>query len=139
MEEQTFVIEQCFYQFFVGPPWMDVNCSFLPDIRESEDWYICFICFIWWQVFSLWRINWLIYICLLLLLLLRTHRYVWFHANLLHIWVHGLHLFWLLPYAGHCRLSCSFAFCPACIWFNQVWVGYEPSSEQLQPRCSMES
>lgn len=77
------------------------------------------------QIFSLRWVNWLIYLCVLFVLLLCSLRYVWVYANIIFLWLHGLCLLWLLPDAWKCRLSSRFAFCPPHISIHQVRVVLE--------------
>lgn len=74
------------------------------------------------QVFPLWWINWPIHIWLLFVLLLCTIRYEWFHADIVLLWIHGLHLLWFFPHAWKCRFPSISVFCASHISVNQVWV-----------------
>lgn len=74
------------------------------------------------QIFSLWWFNWLIYLRLLFVLLLRSLRYVWVYANIIFLRLHGLCLLWLLPDAWSYWFSSSFAFCAPHISVYQVRV-----------------
>lgn len=74
------------------------------------------------QVFPLWWINWLVHLWLLLVLLLCTIRYEWFHADLLLLWIHGMHLLWFLSHAWYCWFPSITIFCSSYISLNQVRV-----------------
>ena len=74
------------------------------------------------QVFPLRRINWPFHLWLLLVLLPCTIRYVRFHANIVLLWVHGLHLLWFLSHAWGCRFPCIFILCSSHIPIYQMRV-----------------
>lgn len=74
------------------------------------------------QIFCLRWIDWHIYLCLLPILLLCTLWYVRIHADLIFLWIHGLHLLWFLPHAWNHRFPCSFAIRPSHLPVHQVWV-----------------
>nr|ABK21063.1 unknown [Picea sitchensis] len=59
----------------------------------------------------MWRINWFVCVWILLLLLLCTIGYDWLHASVILLWIHGLHMLWLLPNAGNCWIPVFFTFC----------------------------
>ncbi|CAL9110880.1 unnamed protein product, partial [Musa textilis] len=61
------------------------------------------------QVCSLWRLHRHIHLLLLHILLSREIRHVGLHANINLLWLHDLHLLWILPYAGDCQFLCLFA------------------------------
>lgn len=75
------------------------------------------------QIIPMWWFNWVIYLCLLSVLLLRTLRHVWIHADLIFFRIHGLHMLWFLLDAGNDRIPCCIALCPPHLSINQVWVG----------------
>lgn len=54
------------------------------------------------QVCGLWRFNWCFHLWVLLLLLLCSFRYEWLHADIIFLWLHGLHLLWFFPHAWNC-------------------------------------
>lgn len=70
----------------------------------------------------MWWINWPVYLCLLPILLLCPFGYVWLHANLVLLRLHGLHLLWLLSHARDGGFPCCFALCSPHLQVNQVWV-----------------
>jgi hypothetical protein len=61
-----------------------------------------------------WLIIWIIYLCLLSVLLLCIHRYVWIHADLIFLCIHGLHMLMVswcsepLDSVQHCSLSATY-------------------------------
>lgn len=75
-----------------------------------------------YQVISLWRFHWLVYLWVLPVLLLCTVRYVRLHADLFLLRVHGLCLLCFLPYAWSCWLSCFFVLCTPHISLHKVRV-----------------
>lgn len=77
---------------------------------------------IFWQIVPMRWINWFVYLWILLVLLPCPFRYVWVHANHFLLWIHGLHLLWLLSHAWNCRLSCGLTLCSSHIPVYQVWV-----------------
>lgn len=105
--------------------WFIRRSEYLKNIKIGG------FCFVWgWpcllsqslQVFPLWWINWLIHIWLLLVLLLCTIRYEWFHADIFLLWIHGLHLLWFFPHVWDCWFPSISFFCASHISDNQVWV-----------------
>lgn len=80
----------------------------LEDLNDSPFLPLTWIEYlIWFQIFSMWWLDWSVHLWLLPVLLLRTLRYVGLHANFFLFRVHGLHLLWLLSDARNCRLPCS--------------------------------
>lgn len=75
------------------------------------------------QIIPMWWFNWIIYLCLLSVLLLCPLRYVWFHADLIFLWIHGLHMLWFLLDAWNCWIPCIIVLCPSHIPIHQVRVG----------------
>ena len=84
-----------------------------------------YICDCSYQVFPMWWINRFIHLCLLLVLLLCAVEYVWFHANLVLLWVHGLHMLWFLSHAWDRRFSRCSVLRPSYLPLNQVRVVYQ--------------
>ena len=87
------------------------------------------------QIFSLRWINWHIYLCLWPILLLCMLRYVRVYANLVFLWLHGLHLLLFLPHAWSCRFLCSFVIRPSHLSVQQVWVVGWSSSRFVSHVC----
>ena len=109
-----------FHFLFPMSNCMDSECLEWRIIYWIQDWWSP--CLILLQIFSMWWINWHLYLCLLPVLLLCTLRYVWVYANLIFLWLHGLHLLWFLPHAWNCRFPCSFTICASHLSIHQVWV-----------------
>lgn len=74
------------------------------------------------QVIPVCGINRPVHLRLLLVLLLRTVRYVRFHANLFLLRLHGLHLLRFLSHAWGCWFPCIAFLCPSHIPLDQVRV-----------------
>lgn len=74
------------------------------------------------QVGPLWRLHRHIHTLLLCVLLSCKIRYVRFHADIILLWLHGLHLLWVLPHVGHCRFPGISAVCEAHISLHKVRV-----------------
>lgn len=64
------------------------------------------------QIIPMWWFNWVIYLCLLSVLLLCTLRHVWIHADLIFLRIHGLYMLRFLLNAWNCWIPCCFALCP---------------------------
>lgn len=113
--------------FWVFPGIFGIWCAFWST-------YTSFWCS--YQVFPLWWINGYIHICLLLVLLPRKIRYVWFHANLVLLRLHGLHMLWFLSHARDNRIPCISVLCPPYLPFNQMRVEYWMVSLMRPTACS---
>jgi len=74
------------------------------------------------QVIPMRRINWIFRVRLLPVLLLCAIRYVWLHADIFLLWLHGLHLLCILLDAWDGGLPCGLVLCPPHIQIYQVWV-----------------
>lgn len=72
----------------------------------------------------MWRINWSVCVCLLLVLLPCSFRHVRIYADVLLLWLHGLHLLWLLPNAWYSGLPRRIAVCTSYLPIHQMWVAY---------------
>ena len=72
------------------------------------------------QVVPMWRINWFLCLWLLPVLLLCTIGYVWFHADIFLLWLHGLHLLCILLDAWDGWLPRCLVLCPPHIQIHQV-------------------
>lgn len=72
------------------------------------------------QVVPMRRINRFLCIWLLPVLLLCTIGYVWLHADILLLWLHGLHLLCILLDARDGGLPCRLVLCPPHIQIHQV-------------------
>lgn len=83
------------------------------------------------QIIPMWWFNWLIYLCLLSVLLLCPLRYVWIHADLIFLWIHGLHMLWFLLNAWNCWIPSSVVLCSSHIPIHQVRVGILSFQELL--------
>lgn len=84
------------------------------------------------QIIPMRRFNWIIYLCLLSVLLLCTLRYVWIHADLIFLWLHGLHMLWFLLDAWNCWIPCSVVLCSSHIPIHKVRVGILSSQSPLE-------
>lgn len=74
----------------------------------------------YYQVIPVRRINWIFRVWLLSVLLLCTIGYVWLHADLFLLWLHGLHLLCILLDAWDGGLPCCLVLCPPHIQIHQV-------------------
>ena len=70
----------------------------------------------------MWRVYWCIHLWVLLILLFCTIRYDWLHANIIFLWVYGLHMLWFFPDAWNCWLPCLFTVCSPHISLNKMRV-----------------
>lgn len=78
------------------------------------------------------RINRFLCLWVLPLLLLCTFGYVWLHADIFLLWLHGLHLLCILLDAWDGGFPCRLVLCPSHIQIHQVWVSCLLEDEEQQ-------
>ncbi|AQL08195.1 Transmembrane 9 superfamily member 4 [Zea mays] len=100
--------------------FITVALTYFQLAAEDHEWWWRYTDLFMLQVIPMRRINWIFRIRLLPVLLLCAIGYVWLHADIFLLWLHGLHLLCILLDAWDGGLPCLLVLCPPHIQIYQV-------------------